>query len=176
MSAHRIHRYIFREITVPALLGLVIFTFILILGRLLRLAELVINQGVPIGQIVTLFAYLMPTFLVITLPLGFLLGVLFGFTRLSADNEITALKSTGVSLYRLMRPVLACALTAAALTALSTLVVAPACKQLFRSQVFEIALSQATIKLQPRTFNLDFNGLAIYANGVDEKVGPCRGS
>ncbi len=175
MSAHRIHRYIAWEITIPALLGLLIFTFVLILGRLLKLAELVINQGVPVGQITTLFAYLMPTLLVITIPLGFLLGVLLGFTRLSTDNEITALKSTGVSLYRLMRPVLTCALAASALTALSTLVIAPACKQLFRSQVFEIALSQANIKLQPRTFNDDFEGLAIYANGVDEQNGTMQG-
>ena len=175
MSAHRIHRYIAREITIPALLGLLVFTFVLILGRLLKLAELVINQGVPLGQITTLFAYLMPTFLVITIPLGFLLGVLLGFTRLSTDNEITAFKSTGVSLYRLLRPVLFCALAASMLTALATLVIAPACKQLFRSQVFEIALSQASIKLQPRTFNTDFDGLAIYANGVDEQSGTMQG-
>ncbi|GAB6082155.1 LPS export ABC transporter permease LptF [Desulfuromonas carbonis] len=175
MSAHRIHRYIAREVTIPALLGLLVFTFVLILGRLLKLAELVINQGVPLGQITTLFAYLMPTFLVITIPLGFLLGVLLGFTRLSTDNEITAFKSTGVSLYRLLRPVLFCALAASTLTALATLVIAPACKQLFRSQVFEIALNQASIKLQPRTFNTDFNGLAIYANGVDEQSGTMQG-
>ena len=175
MSAHRIQRYIALEISTPAILGLLVFTFVMILGRLLKLAELVINQGVPIGQILTLFAYLMPTFLVITIPLGFLLGVLLGFTRLSTDNEITALKSTGISLYKLMRPVLYCALVASALTALSTLVIAPACKQLFRSQVFEIALSQANIKLQPRTFNDDFEGLAIYANGVDEQTGTMQG-
>ena len=175
MSAHRIQRYVALEITVPALLGLLVFTFVMILGRLLKLAELVINQGVPVGQILTLFAYLMPTFLVITIPLGFLLGVLLGFTRLSSDNEILALKSTGISLYRLIRPVLLCGLGAAALTALATMVIAPACKQLFRSQVFEIALSQANIKLQPRTFNDDFEGLAIYANGVDEQTGTMQG-
>lgn len=175
MSAHRIQRYIAQEITVPALLGLLIFTFVLLLGKLLKLAELVINQGVPVRQIATLFAYLMPTFLVITIPLGFLLGVLLGFTRLSTDNEIIALKSTGVSLYRMMRPVLACALAASLLTAMATLVIAPACKRLFRSQVFEIALSQANIKLQPRTFNDDFEGLAIYANGVDEQSGTMQG-
>ena len=175
MSAHRIQRYIALEITVPALLGLLVFTFVMILGRLLKLAELVINQGVPVGQILTLFAYLMPTFLVITIPLGFLLGVLLGFTRLSSDNEILALKSTGISLYRLVRPVLLCGLGAAALTALATTVIAPVCKQLFRSQIFEIALSQANIKLQPRTFNDDFEGLAIYANGVDEQTGTMQG-
>jgi len=175
MSAFRIQRYIAREITIPALLGLLIFTFVLLLGRLLKLAELVINKGVALDQIITLFGYLLPTFLVITIPLGFLLGVLLGFTRLSADNEITALKSTGVSLYRLLRPVLACALGAALLTALATLVVAPACKRLFRSQVFEVALSQASIELKPRIFNSDFEGLTIYANAVDEQAGAMQG-
>jgi lipopolysaccharide export system permease protein len=175
MSALRIHRYIAREIVVPALFGLLIFTFILLLGRLLKLAELVINKGVPLGQMAVLFGYLLPTFLIITIPLGFLLGVLLGFARLSSDNEMTALKSTGVSLYRLMAPVLATGLVAALLTGLVTMVVAPACKSAVRNQIFEIALSQASIDLQPRVFNDDFDRLVIYANAVDEQNGSMQG-
>ncbi len=175
MSALRIHRYVAREITVPALFGLLIFTFILLLGRLLKLAELVINKGVPLQQIATLFGYLLPTFLVITIPLGFLLGVLLGFARLSTDNEMTALKSTGVSLYRLMAPVLTAALAASLLTGLAAMVVGPACKSAVRSQIFEIALSQASIDLQPRVFNDDFDQLVIYANAVDEQNGSMQG-
>lgn len=175
MSRLRLQRYIAREIMVPALLGLVIFTFVLVLGRLLQLAELVLNKGVPLGQILTLFGYLLPTFLILTIPLGFLLGVMLAFTRLSADNEITAIKAGGISLFRILRPVLFCGLIAAGLTALATLVVAPACKQQFRSQVFEIALSQASIELQPQVFNDQFEGLTIYANAVDEQAGAMQG-
>lgn len=175
MSAFRIQRYIISEIAVPAILGLVIFIFVLLLGRLPKLASLVINKGVPIGQIITLIGYLLPTFLVITIPLGFLLGVLLTFARLSSDNEITALKSTGVSHYQLLRPVLLCALFIAGLTALATLIIVPKSKQLFLSQVFEVALSQATIQLKPKSFNDDFNDFVIYADGVDERTGTMRG-
>ena len=104
MPAIRIHRYILKEIAVPTGLGMLILTFVLFMGRILKLAEMVINKGVPLGEIGKLFAFLLPNFLVITLPLAFLLGVLLGFGRLSADSEIVALKSSGISLYGMLQP------------------------------------------------------------------------
>ncbi len=79
MLIFRYHRYLLREIAVPTGLALFIFTFILFMGRILKLAEMVINKGVSLTDIAFLFAFLLPTFLVITLPLAFLLGVLLGF-------------------------------------------------------------------------------------------------
>ncbi|NIQ94081.1 MAG: LptF/LptG family permease, partial [Desulfuromonadales bacterium] len=75
MLPGKIYRYIAGEIVTPFLLGLTVFTFVLLMGRMLRLAELMINKGVPFVEVFKLFAYLLPSFFVITVPLAFLLGI-----------------------------------------------------------------------------------------------------
>lgn len=175
MSAPRIRRYILKEIGVPAVLGLVIFTLVLLMGRTLKLVEMVVNKGVPLGEMLRLFLSLMPAFLVITLPLSFLLGVLLGFGRLSGDSEIIALKSSGISLYGLLRPALLLALIFSAATATLTLWAEPAGNASFRNLLFQIAASRASVGIQPRVFNDEFDGLVLYANDVDERTGAMQG-
>lgn len=175
MSTTRIHRYIAREIAVPTLLGLLIFTFVLLMGRILKLVELVVNKGVPLGEILQLFAYLLPAFLVITLPLAFLLGVLLGFGRLSADNEVVALRASGIPIYGMLRPVLLLAVICSLITGWLTLYGEPAGQNAFRDQVFEIASSRANVGILPRVFNDEFDGLVLYAGEVDERQGQMRG-
>ena len=169
MSIGRIHRYIAREVGVPTLLALVVFTFVLLMGRILKLMELVINKGVPAIEILQLFSYLIPTFLVITLPLAFLLGVMLGFGRLSSDSEIIALKASGVSLYYMFKPVLALAVLTALLTALLTLVLGPAGNRAFREQIFNIAAKRANVGIQPHVFNAEFDDLVLYVDDEDEE-------
>ena len=169
MSIRRIHRYIAREIGVPTLLALVVFTFVLLMGRILKLMELVINKGVPAIEILQLFSYLIPTFLVITLPLAFLLGVMLGFGRLSSDSEIIALKASGVSLYYMFKPVLVLAVLTALLTALLTLVLGPAGNRAFREQIFNIAAKRANVGIQPHVFNAEFDDLVLYVDDEDEE-------
>ncbi len=171
MSTFRIHRYLLKETALPMLLGLVVFTFVLLLGRLLKLVELVINKGIPLLDIVQLFLSILPTFLVLTIPLAFLLGVMLGFGRLSADREILALKSSGVSLYQMARPILLLSLPACLLTAAMTLYLRPASETFFRQQLFDIAASRASIGLQAQVFNDDFDDLVLYANRIDDRTG-----
>ena len=98
-----LYRYTLREMLAPFALGLTIFTFVLLLARLLRLIELVVNRGLPATQVSQLFLYLLPAFLEVTVPMAMLLAILVAFGRLSADSEITALRSSGVSLLQLTR-------------------------------------------------------------------------
>jgi lipopolysaccharide export system permease protein len=175
MSTTRIHRYLIKEIAVPTGLGLLIFTFVLLMGRILKLVEMVINKGIPFTETVKLFLYLLPAFLVITLPLALLLGVLLGFGRLSTDSEIVALKSSGVSLYGMMKPVLGLALAVCLATGFLTLFLEPTGNAAFRNQVFQIATSRASVGIQARVFNDEFDGLVLYANELDERRGIMEG-
>ena len=171
MANLRIHRYILKEISAPALLSLLIFTFVLLMGRIPRLTELVINKGVPISEILQLFSYLLPTFFSITVPLSFLLGILLAFGRLSADNEFIALKASGISLYALLKPVIILAVSCSLLTAWLTISVEPAGKSAFRSKLFQIASSRASVGIQPGIFNDDIEGIVLYARSMDERRG-----
>jgi lipopolysaccharide export system permease protein len=175
MSSLRIHRYLLRETLVPMSLGLAVFTLVLLMGRMLKLVELVINKGVPLADILLLFASLLPTFLVLTLPLAFLLGVMAGMGRLSSDCEILALKAGGRSLYQLTLPILTLGLVVSMATAALTTVIKPAGERNFRKQLFQIASSRASIGIESQIFNDEFEGLVLYANDVEERSGHMRG-
>ena len=100
-----LHRYVFREVLTPFLLGLGVFTFVLLIARLLKLIELVVNRGLPPMQILRLIGYLMPAFLEVTVPMAMLLAILIAFGRLSADSEMIAMRSSGLSIYQLVPPI-----------------------------------------------------------------------
>ncbi len=175
MSILRIHRYIFKEVSIPVLLSMLIFTFVLLMGRIPKFIELVVSKGVPALEILQLFCFLLPTFFSITVPLSFLLGILLAFGRLSADSEFIALKASGVSLYSLLKPVLVMAVCISLLTAGLTIIIEPKAKTAFRSKIFQIASSRASIGIRPGIFNDDFDGLVLYARGMDDRQGIMQG-
>ena len=162
-----VHRYIFREILVPFFFGLSIFTFILLIARLLKLIELVVSRGVPITNIVRLFAYIMPAFLEVTVPMAMLLAILITLGRLSADGEMVALRSSGLSLYQLVPPITVFVALATLATAGLSLYARPWGNRSLRTALYDIARSRASAGLRPQIFNDDFPGLVIYTEAVD---------
>lgn len=175
MPSSIIHRYLLREILGPTLLCLLVFTMVLLAGRMVRLVELVINKGVALADIALLFSALLPPFLAIALPLAFLMGIMLGLGRLCADGETTALKAAGIGLDRIARPVLAMACVCALLTGLIAWWGAPWGNRTFRGTLFEITSKKASVALQPQLFIKQFGGLVLYADGLDERTGEMRG-
>ena len=100
-------RFILGQLASPFLFGIMSFTVILVSGTLLfTLADLVIQRGVSMAQIVRLFLYSLPGVVVLTIPMSCLLASLLGFGNMSANSELVALKSAGVSFGRIVRPVI----------------------------------------------------------------------
>src|SRR5919106_4659281 len=100
-----IDRYVVREVLWPFVIGLLIFTFILIIPFLIELAEKFISKGVAATVVLQSMVTLLPQALGLTIPMSLLLGLLVAFGRLSADREFVAMQACGVSLLRLLRPV-----------------------------------------------------------------------
>jgi lipopolysaccharide export system permease protein len=165
-----LHRYVFREILVPFALGLGIFTFVLLLARLLKLIELVVNRGIPVSSVAAVFLFLLPAFLEVTVPMAMLLAILIAFGRLSADSEITALRSSGVSLYQLLPPVAIFVVLVMIATAGLSWYGRPWGNRALRTTMWDIARSRASAGLKPQVFNDDFPGLVIYAEQIDAKA------
>lgn len=162
-----LHRYLLRELVTPFLLGLTIFTFVLLLARLLKLIELVVNRGLPALQILELIGFLLPAFMEVTLPMAMLLAILIAFGRLSADAELVAIRSSGVSLYQLLPPVATFVLVVTAMTMLLSMVGRPWGNRSMRAALWEIAQTHAAAGLKPQVFNDEFPGLVIYADQID---------
>ena len=162
-----VHRYIFRETLAPFALGLSLFTFILLLARLLRLIELVVNRGLPFTSVLRLFAYIMPAFLEVTVPMAMLLAILVAFGRLSADSEMVAFRSAGLSLYQLAPPIAAFAVLTMIATAGLSLYATPWGNRSLKSALYDIARTRASAGLKPEVFNDEFPGLVIYAERIE---------
>ncbi len=161
-----IDRYILREMVVPFLLGLAIFTSILLIIRILKLVELVVNRGVPLGQMLLVFSYILPAFLELTVPMALLLAILVAFGRMSSDSEIVALRAAGVSLFRLLAPVAVFAGGIALLTLWLSLTARPWGNSHLRTGLYEIVKTRAVAGIKPKVFNDEFKDLVIYVDHV----------
>jgi LPS export ABC transporter permease LptF/LPS export ABC transporter permease LptG len=155
-------RYIWRELLFPFALGIFVFTFLLLIDKIFDLTDLIINKGVPVHLVALLLAYILPAFLVLTIPIGLLLAILVAFGRLSADMEIVAFKAAGISPLRLLRPVLVFALATALLTGYLMIEAVPKANYAFKSLVFDILRTQAAVGLKERIFNDTFGNFVIY--------------
>jgi lipopolysaccharide export system permease protein len=175
MFASRVNRYIIREILSPTLICLLVFTMVLLMGRMMKLVDLVVNKGVSVSDILILFGTMLPTFLNITLPLAFLMGIMIGLSRMSADSETVALKAAGIGLAQIARPVIALALVFSILAGAAGIWLKPWGYSAFRNQIFAITMQKASIGLQKQVFMKQFDNLVLYANDIDDKSGLMQG-
>jgi lipopolysaccharide export system permease protein len=158
--------YILKEILPIFFVGLTVFTIILLMDKILKLIELIVNRGGSLSNILMLFVFISPSFLIITIPIAVLLGTLLTFGRLSSDSEITAFKASGTSLYQLFFPVSVFALVAFLITGFLVFYGLPWGNRGFKATLFLIAQSKADIEIKERVFNDMFSGLVIYVDRV----------
>ncbi len=168
MKNRIISNYLMREIASIFLLALSIFTLVLLMGRLVKLMEMVVANGVSPADVVRLIGYLLPSFLVLTIPMALLLAVLLAFGRLSADNEITVMKSSGLSLVALLPPVLVCSVVAGLMTLFVSLVAVPWGNTGFKQFTMELARKYSASAIQDRIFRDDLPGMVMYVEHYDE--------
>jgi len=104
-------KYIIKELLGPFIFGIASFSAVFIgTGTLLRIAQYVTQYGAPMSAVIKLFIYSLPSIVVLTFPMSMLLAALLAFGRLSGSSEITAMRSGGISFYRLAMPVFIVAL------------------------------------------------------------------
>lgn len=161
-----ISRYLIREISVPFFFILLILTFVLLMGRIIQLMDLTVNKGVSLITIAELIGYLTPSFMVITIPVSLLIAILIAFGRLSGDNEITVMKSAGISLYQLVPPVLVPVTAAFIVTSFFSLYIVPEVNFATKRLLFDVARQKATIGISEKVFNDDFEGLVLWADHI----------
>jgi lipopolysaccharide export system permease protein len=170
-----LYAHILKELLSPFILGLLIFTFILLTNRILKLMDLVVNKGIGLSEVIKLIVFLLPSFLVLTIPMSILLAILIALGRLSADGELLALKASGVSLYQILVPFAVLCCFGFLLTNSLTLFLLPSGNQAFRSHLFQLSQRHSEATLQERIFNDDFAGLVIYINAIPGHGKPMRG-
>jgi len=159
-------KYILTEMVPIFVSSLLVFGFIMLGTRMLSVTELVMDQGVGPGQVVRLVFFLIPGIVFFALPASSLMASLLAFIRLSSDNEVIALKSSGISLYQLLPPVILLSLAAFVLASLTALVGLPWGNRSLKDMVFEIAQSKADVGLKERVFSQPFDDVIFYVSDL----------
>lgn len=166
-----LHRYIIKEVTGPFILGLLIFTFIFVLDKIFELAELIISRGVDVWSVTKLFIYVLPSLVAIAVPMAVLLASLMGIGRLSVDNEITAVKASGVNIMTLAWPAIFISLFISIGMVWFNHSVLPKANHSFRNLYYDIVRQKASVAIKEKTFVNDFDGYILYVDKKDQTGG-----
>lgn len=164
-----LYRYVWTEVSSPFLGGVLFFIFVLLMFQIIRLSDFLVVHSVSIDMIFRLMGYLIVSFLPVVVPIAFLLAVLVGFGRLSADSEVIAMRASGLSLYRLTAPVFMQGVVVAMLSLTLNLYLVPWANQRFRYEVFRISNTKAVVTIQEGRFTEGFFDMVLYADEIDSK-------
>jgi lipopolysaccharide export system permease protein len=159
-----LYKYILREIWPVFTASLIVFIFIVLAATMLNLSEWIVNHGVPLRGIAMIVFYLLPGLILFALPATVLMSVFVAFLRLSADNEIQAIKTSGIGLYQLLPPVVLVSGIAFLIACSISLVGAPLGNRSFKDQVFRMAYSKPDMGIRERIFCEPFQGVTFYVN------------
>jgi len=146
-------RYLLKEIIPPFFIGLLIYSFVLLMNQVFLLSELFIARGVSFTAVALIFIYLIPAVLAFAVPMSVLMGILAGLSRLSSDSEIVAFRTLGIRNSRLLWPIFIFAFAGWVITSALTLYLAPRANYRWVQTLTRSVLSKVQFKINPREFN-----------------------
>ncbi len=153
-----LQRYVSRELLFPFLMGITIFTFILIMDKIFTLSDLIVKYGVSVWAVFKLLIFILPATFAITVPMACLVAVMVVFSRLKYDNEITALKASGISPLPLLMVLLIWGTLLTGAMALFNNTVLPHSNYAYRALYYDIIRQRASIVIREHVFAEDFDG------------------
>ena len=161
-------RYILGEILSHALIGCALFTFILFIPRLPQILEMVVRNSSTLANVLQIFLFTLPNLFWVTIPMSVLVGILLGYSRLAADNEVIAMRASGLGVGYFVRVASVVAIGGALLGLANSLYVAPRANQAILEMEQSLAASQASYQIQPRVFYEDFHDRVL---NVQDEIG-----
>ncbi len=145
-------RYILGEVVSHALIGAALFTFVLFTRDLGHILELVVRNSAPLPSVAEIFFFTVPVALTYTIPMGVLVGILIGLSRLAADSEITAMRASGLGVWSYLRMISIFVVAAWLLALANSVYLAPRSLAALDELQNRLKSSQVSFEVQPRVF------------------------
>jgi len=169
-----LQRYIAKELIFPFLMGVMIFTFILIMDKIFALADLIVKYGVSMLVVGRLLLYILPSTFAITIPMGCLVAVIVAFSRLKGDNEITAMKASGVSLLPIMWVAMIFGTVLTLVMVGFNNYILPSANLGYKNLYYDVVSKRASIVVREHVFVNDFDGYSFRVGSTDPLSGELR--
>lgn len=149
-------------------LALGVLTFVMLVGNLIKITQLVINKGVDIFSVSKLFLFMIPFLLTYTLPIAALTAVLISLGRLSSDNEIVAIRASGINIFSLILPLLIVGLILSLVLVVFNDRVIPYAHFASRKTLTEVGLKNPAAALEPGIFINSFQKYILFIYRIDD--------
>jgi lipopolysaccharide export system permease protein len=148
-------------------MNLLFFIFVFLMRQILEITNVIVNYQVSLTAFFLMLAYSIPFFLAYIIPMSVMMSVLLTFLRLSNDNEIVALKASGISIYHLLPSVILFSVINTLLTAYMAIYGLPWGQQSYKQMAMNVVQSNFNVGLKERQFNDSFDGVMFYVNKID---------
>jgi LPS export ABC transporter permease LptG/LPS export ABC transporter permease LptF len=164
-------RYILKEVLWHGLIGASVFTFVIFMRELTRILEAVVRNSAPFPSVAEIFFLTLPAALKITIPMGVLVGILLGLSRMAADSEVTAMRASGVSVRKFLKIISVFGIAAWVLALVNTVIVEPLSAAALAHLQSKLVASQVSFEVQPHVFYEGFKNHVLYVEDVSSASG-----
>jgi LPS export ABC transporter permease LptG/LPS export ABC transporter permease LptF len=164
-------RYILKEVLWHGLIGASVFTFVIFMRELTRILEAVVRNSAPLPSVAEIFFLTLPAALKVTIPMGVLVGILLGLSRMAADSEVTAMRASGVSVRKFLKIISVFGIAAWILALINTVIVEPRSAAALARLQLKLAATQISFEVQPRVFYEGFKNHVLYVEDVSSASG-----
>ncbi|PIW65670.1 MAG: hypothetical protein COW12_00760 [Candidatus Omnitrophica bacterium CG12_big_fil_rev_8_21_14_0_65_45_16] len=161
--------YCLKELTVPFMLSIALFTFIFLVGNLVKLADLLVNKGVNFLDIIKILILMLPQIIIFVLPTSALASVLLVFGGFAQNNEITAMKASGINVLKVMLPIMLIASLMSVVVLLFVDQVQPRVRHMYRSMIRDLVVQRPDAYIEAGRFVKVFQGYIIRVQEVEGK-------
>ncbi|MFC1827451.1 LPS export ABC transporter permease LptF [Thermodesulfobacteriota bacterium] len=164
-----LYTYLINQVLAPLYASLVILTSILFLGKLIPILDIILDYNIALIDFIRLYAYFTPQLLLFTLPMASMMGVILGTTHINNENELMVLKASGISLYKMLPPVIIIALSTALLTGFFSIYLIPAGNRAKVELAFQLATEKIERAMHEKRFSESLGDIILYADRIDPK-------
>lgn len=170
-----LYTYLINQVLAPFYASLVILTSILFLGELIPILDVILDYNVALSDFIRLYAYFTPQLLLFALPMSSMMGVVLGITHINNENELMVLKASGISLYRMLPPVILVAICTALLTGVFSIYLIPSGNRATAELAFQLAREKVERAMQEKRFSESLGDIVLYAENIDHETDTWNG-
>jgi LPS export ABC transporter permease LptG/LPS export ABC transporter permease LptF len=164
-------RYILKEVLWHGLIGASVFTFVIFMRELTRILEAVVRNSAPFPSVAEIFFLTLPAALKVTIPMGVLVGILLGLSRMAADSEVTAMRASGVSVRKFLKIISLFGIAAWILALVNTVIIEPRSAAALARLQTKLAATEISFEVQPHVFYEGFKNHVLYVEDVTSASG-----
>ncbi len=165
-----LYSYLATEMLAPFFASFLIMNSIFVLVKIIPFLDTVLEMEIGLMDFIRSFSYLFPHMFLYSIPMSAMMGVIISFTRMSADSEILAFKACGISVYKILPPVVMVAAIIAILTSYFSIQLIPAGANAMKQLMYQLAKEKIDKGIKEDRFTVTLGDLVVYVNKIDKKT------